>query len=31
MLEFWDIGIKGSGLRLVEPTDRRGWWNGGYR
>lgn len=29
MLEYWNDGILGFGLRLVEPTARRGNWNVG--
>ena len=29
MLEFWNIGKMGFGLRLVEPMARRGYWSGG--
>jgi hypothetical protein len=27
MLEYWNDGTMGSGLRLVEPTARRGKWD----
>ena len=30
-LHIWNDGIMGSGLRLVDPTARRGYWNGGFR
>jgi len=29
MLEYWNVGILGFGLRLVEPTARRGIWDVG--
>jgi hypothetical protein len=29
MLEYWNVGILGFGLRLVEPTARRGNWDVG--
>jgi len=28
-LEYWNVGILGFGLRLVEPTARRGNWDVG--
>ena len=28
-LEYWNVGILGFGLRLVEPTARRGNWDAG--
>jgi hypothetical protein len=29
MMEHWNVGILGFGLRLVEPTARRGDWEVG--
>jgi hypothetical protein len=29
MLEYWNVGILGFGLRLVEPPARRGNWDVG--
>jgi hypothetical protein len=29
MLEYWNVGILGFGLRLVEPPARRGIWGVG--